>query len=88
MEIAVKDLISSNLEVFFKLDLVGVKSISSAIDLMHIYKAYQEYLWIDKETERKKVVAQACKVSVSTVEKALCLMNKNLKIGKKNPTLL
>lgn len=88
MEIAVKDLISSNLEVFFKLDLVGVKSISSAIDLMHIYKTYQEYLWIDKETERKKVVAQACKVSVSTVEKALCLMNKQLKIHKKNPTLL
>lgn len=88
MEIAVKDIISANLEVFYKLDLIGIKSISSAIDLMHIYKTYQEYLWIDKEMERKKVVAQACKVSFSSVEKALCLMNKQLKIDKKNPTLL
>lgn len=88
MEIAVKDIISSNLEVFYKLDLIGVKSISSAIDLMHIYKTYQEYLWIDKEMERKKVVAQACKVSVSTVEKALCLMNKQVIVTKKSPNLL
>ena len=88
MEVTVKEIISTNLEIFFKLDLIGIKSISSAIDLMHIYKTHQEYLWIEKETERKKVVASVCKVSVSSVEKALCLMNKNLKIDKKNPTLL
>lgn len=88
MEISVKDIISGNLEVFFKLDLVGIKSISSAIDLMHIQKAYEEYSWIETETERKKVVADACKVSVSTVEKSLCLMNKQLNLKKKNPTLL
>lgn len=88
MEIAVKDIISSNLEIFYKLDLIGLKTISSAIDLMHIYKTYQEYLWIDKEMERKKVVAQACKVSVSSVEKAICLMNKQVDVTKKSPTLL
>lgn len=86
MEITVKDIISNNLEIFFKLDLVGIKSISSAIDLMHIYKTYQEYSWINDKTERKKVVADVCKVSVSSVEKALCLMAKQVKINKKNPT--
>ena len=88
MEIAVKDIISSNLEIFYKLDLIGVKSISSAIDLMHIYKTYQEYLWIDKEMDRKRVVAQACKISVSTVEKAVSLMNKQVELKKQNPTIL
>ncbi|WP_027378177.1 hypothetical protein [Chryseobacterium daeguense] len=85
-KLCVKDLISRNLEMFYKLDLIGIKSISSAIDLMRIYTVYQEYDWIESKTERKKVTASACKVSVGLVEKAIYLMNQDLKTNKKNPT--
>ena len=71
----VKDIISENLEIFFKLDLAGVKSISSAIDYMHVYKTYNEYGWIKSIQERKKVTASQCKVSFGFVEKAIALMN-------------
>lgn len=81
----VKDVISSNLEIFFKLDLVGIKSISSAIDLMHVFNIYQQYEWIESKKERKEVTASQCKVSVGFVEKAIYLMSQNINI-KKNPT--
>lgn len=78
-EICVKDFISCNLEMFHKLDLVGVKSISSAIDLLHVYNIYNQYKWIKNKTERKKVTASACRVSVRMVEKAIHMMSKGIK---------
>lgn len=83
--LCVKDVISNNLEMFFKLDLIGVKKISSAIDWMRIYNVYQEYDWIESKIERKKVTASACKVSVGLVEKAIYFMSLEI-TPKKNPT--
>ena len=74
----VKDVISKNLEIFFKLDRLGVKSINVAIDYLSIYETYLKYDWIKSVKERKEVVADKCKVSVSLVERALFMMKQNL----------
>ena len=84
-KLSVKDVISNNLELLHKLDLIGVKSISSAIDLMHVYNTFKQYSWIDSKQEQKKVTASQCKVSVSYVEKSIALMNKEIRTKNKNP---
>ncbi|RMZ60065.1 hypothetical protein D1632_10780 [Chryseobacterium nematophagum] len=82
----VKDLISENLEIFFKLDLLGIKNINTAIDYLSICETYQKYLWIKKKSDREKVVADHCKVSIISVKRALLLMNQEIIIEDKNLT--
>ena len=84
---SVKDLISGNLEIFFKLDLIGIKNINTAIDYLSIYEVYQKYSWIKKKSDREKVVADQCKVSIISVKRALSLMNQEIIIENKNPTI-
>lgn len=74
----VKESIDKNLELLYKLDKVGVKNISTAIDYATISDDYEKQKHIRDATERKKIVAQRFKVSVSCVEKAVCLMGKIL----------
>lgn len=80
----VKDIISQNLELFFKLDLIGVKNINTAIDYWTIYEAYQKHDWIEKISEREKVVADRCQVNVKSVRRARFLMEQKIDL-KKNP---
>jgi len=72
----VKDAIDKNLELFYKLDRIGVKNIATAIDYATIYDDYKKQSHIPSEYERKKTVATRFKISVSSVEKAVCLMGK------------
>lgn len=72
----VKDAINDNLELFYKLDRIGVKNIATAIDYATIYDDYVKQSHIRSEMERKKTVATRFKVSVSSVEKAICLMRR------------
>lgn len=74
----VKDAIDKNIELLYKLDRVGVKNISTAIDYATIYDDYNKQSHISSEYERKKTVATRFKISVSSVEKAICLMGKIL----------
>lgn len=74
----VRELISENLDLFLKLDKLGLKTINSAIDYLSIWHEFQKYSWIESVSERKQTVALKCKVSVSTVEKALCLMKQRV----------
>ena len=74
--VKVKDVIDKNLELFYKLDRIGVKNIATAIDYATIYDDYKKQSHIKSETERKKTVATRFKISVSSVEKAICLMGK------------
>ncbi|CAA7195445.1 hypothetical protein [Chryseobacterium potabilaquae] len=84
---SVRDLVSDNLEIFFKLDVLGIKNINTAIDYLSIYETYQKYSWIRKKSDREKVVADQCKISVISVKRALSLMNQELIIENKNPTM-
>lgn len=72
----VKELIDRNLETLYKLDRIGVKNIATAIDYATIYDDYVKQSHIRSETERKKTVATRFKISVSSVEKAICLMRR------------
>lgn len=72
----VKDTIDKNLELFYKLDKVGIKTISAAIDYATIYDDFTKQSHIKSIQERKSVVAKRFKTSVSSVEKAICLMTK------------
>lgn len=74
----VKEAIDKNLELFYKLDKIGVKNIATAIDYATIYDDYKKQCHITSELERKKTVATRFKISVSSVEKAICLMGKIL----------
>ncbi|PIF44299.1 hypothetical protein CLU96_1240 [Chryseobacterium sp. 52] len=84
--LSVKDIISENLEFFFKLDQAGVKTIKAAIDLKHVHDVYLTYSWIESIKERKSVTASQCKVCTGTVEKAIALMTRKLKTETANPT--
>lgn len=70
----VKEAIDNHLELFYKLDRVGVKNIATAIDFATIYDDYKKQCHITPELERKKTVATRFKISVSSVERAICLM--------------
>jgi hypothetical protein len=83
----VKDIIANNLELFFRLDLIGVKNINTAIDYLSIYETYQNHSWIEKISDREKVVAERCKVNVKSVRRARFLMEQKIDI-EKNPTKL
>lgn len=72
----VKEAIDKNIELFYKLDKIGIKNLSTAIDYATIYDDYVKQKHISSEMERKKTVALRFKVSVSAVEKAVCLMRK------------
>ena len=72
----VKEAIDKHLELFYKLDKIGVKNISTAIDYATIYDDYKKQSHISSEQERKKTVATRFKTSVITVERAICLMGK------------
>lgn len=72
----VKEAIEKNIELFYKLDKIGVKNIATAIDYATIFNDYKKQVHIKNETEKKRVVAKRFKVSVSSVEKAVCLMGK------------
>lgn len=74
----VKEAIDKNLELFYKLDRIGVKNIATAIDYATIFDDYKKQNHIKNELERKKTVAARFKISVSSVEKAICLMAKML----------
>lgn len=76
LEMKVKEAIDSNLKLLYKLDKVGVKNIATAIDYATIYDDYNKHSHISCIAERKKTVATRFKVSVSSVEKAICLMGK------------
>ncbi|RMZ58967.1 hypothetical protein D1632_15490 [Chryseobacterium nematophagum] len=76
-------MVSDNLEIFFKLDLLGIKNINTAIDYLSIYETYQKYSWIKKKSDREKVVADQCKISVISVKRALLLMNQEIIIEDK-----
>ena len=75
-----REVVKNNLELFHKLDLIGVKNINTAIDYLHITNVYDEYRWIDNERERKDVVASKLKVTKKTVQNALNLMRKTIKL--------
>ena len=74
----VQEMISAHLDLFLKLDRLGLKTINSAIDYLTIWEEFQKYGWIESISERKQVVALKCKVSVSSVEKALYLMKQKV----------
>jgi len=74
----VKEFIDKHLDLFYKLDKIGVKNIATAIDYATIFDDYQKQCHIKNQLERKQVVARRFKVSVSSVEKAICLMGKIL----------
>jgi len=74
----VQEMISAHLDLFLKLDRLGLKTINSAIDYLSIWDEFQKYSWIESISERKQVVALKCKVSVSSVEKALYLMKQKV----------
>lgn len=76
----IHEIVDNNLELFHKLDLKGVKNISTAIDYLSIYKAYNQYSWIDNERERKETVASQLKVTKKTVENAINLMRETIEI--------
>lgn len=93
MEIVVKDkksfsveeVISTNLQIFHKLAVVGVKNINTAIDYFQILEVYKKYDWIDNFKERKEVTASQCKVTLRTVENALALMGQIIEFKIKSP---
>lgn len=72
----VKEAIDINLKLFHKLDKVGIKNIATAIDYATIYDDFNKHSYITCVAERKKTVATRFKISVSSVEKAICLMGK------------
>ncbi|MGL5233838.1 MAG: hypothetical protein ACRC8Z_03650 [Empedobacter falsenii] len=74
----VKEAIDNNIELFYKLDRLGIKNLSTAIDYATIFDDYKKQSHIKSEFERKKTVATRFKISVSSVEKAICLMGKLL----------
>lgn len=76
----VKDIILSHLELFYKMALLGVKNLNTAIDYLSIYQEYQKYSWIEKISEREKVVALQCKVNISCVRRAKSLMEQSIEL--------
>ena len=80
MEITIRELVENNLQMFYKLDLSGVKSINTAIDYLSICEEYEKYNWIKSEVEKKEVVASKFKVTVRTVNIALSLMKKKIEL--------
>lgn len=80
MEITIRELVENNLQMFYKLDLSGVKSINTAIDYLSICEEYEKYNWIKSEVEKKEVVASKFKVTVRTVNIALSLMRKKIEL--------
>ena len=84
MEITIRELVENNLQMFYKLDLSGVKSINTAIDYLSICEEYEKYNWIKSEVEKKEVVASKFKVTVRTVNIALSLMRKKIELKTTN----
>ena len=80
LEITIRELVENNLQMFYKLDLSGVKSINTAIDYLSICEEYEKYNWIKSEVEKKEVVASKFKVTVRTVNIALSLMRKKIEL--------
>lgn len=74
----VKEVINKNLDLFYKLDKIGVKNIATAIDYATICDDYEKHSHIASHSERKQVVSRRFKVSVSCVEKAVILMGRNI----------
>lgn len=79
-ENTVREVIYNNRELFHKLDLAGVKNISTAVDYLRIVETYDEYAWIENNKERKEIVASQLKVTKKTVENALRLMQEVISI--------
>ena len=80
LEITIRELVENNLQMFYKLDLSGVKSINTAIDYLSICEEYEKYNWIKSEVEKKEVVASKFKVTVRTVNIALSIMRKKIEL--------
>ena len=74
----VQEMISAHLDLFLKLDRLGLKTINSAIDYLTIWEEYQKYEWIEDVSTRKQTVALKCKVSVRSVERSLYLMKQKV----------
>lgn len=72
----VKEAVQNNRSLFYKLNKCGIKNIETALDYLSIYEQYENQKHIDSCTERKKVVAEFCKVTVRTVEIALQTMKR------------
>ncbi len=74
--VTVKEAVQSNRSLFYKLNKCGIKNIETALDYLSIYEQYENQKHIDSLTERKKVVAIFCKVTIRTVEIALQTMKR------------
>lgn len=72
----VRDVVGTHRAMFYKLNKCGIKNIETALDYFSIYEQYESHKHIDSCTERKKVVATFCKVTVRTVEIALQTMKR------------
>ena len=81
------EIIRSNMELLYKLDRAGVKSINTALDYVSITDTYEAYGWIKDKTERAEVTASRCRVSVRTVQTALSLLSQPVTENKKSPTM-
>ncbi len=76
----VREIIQNNLELFHKLDLVGVKNISTAVDYLHIVNTYDQYNWIEDEAKRKETVASQLRITKKTVQNAINLMKQAIEL--------
>lgn len=74
-DLKVKNLLENNISFLYTLQAKGIKNISNALDYTVIYQTYELFKSIPNKTQRKEEVAARCKVSVRTVEQALCLLS-------------
>lgn len=72
----VNEVVRDNRKLFYKLNKCGIKNIGTALDYLSIYEQYESHKHIESCTERKKVVATFCKVTVRTVEIAIQTMKR------------
>lgn len=79
-EATIEDIIANNLELFYKLERAGVKSIQTAVDYLTIVQTYKTYTWIENESKRKETVASQLKVTKKTVQNALNLLQTEIYI--------
>lgn len=76
--VEVKEFVEKNRGTLYKLSTTGTVNIATYLDYLSIYEQYESHKHISSITERKKVVATFCKVTLRTVDRAIALMNKSI----------
>lgn len=74
----VVNLIEDNMALLYKLDLKGIKNISTALDYIIIFRTFKSYDFLNNKSQQIFETAEKCKVTTRTVSQAISILDQPL----------